>query len=112
MGLDYATLTLSREGNNYVLVLATCKDAHKGYSEQIEESFKIKSNEIYFKVDVAKDGKCNFTFSENGNDYKKIGQAFQAREGRWIGAKVGLFSLTNEETGLKGYADFDWFRIE
>lgn len=112
MGLDYATLTLSREGKNYVLVLATCIDAHKGFSEQIKENFKINSSEIYLKVDVAKEGKCNFMFSENGDNYKKIGEAFQAKEGRWIGAKVGLFSVTSEETGLKGYVDFDWFRIE
>jgi hypothetical protein len=29
-----------------------------------------------------------------------------------IKAKAGLFALSTQETGLKGYADFDWFRIE
>jgi len=44
-------------------------------------------------------------------DVIRVGDDFcwQAREGKWIGAKVGLFCLGGR-TG--GYADFDWFRFE
>jgi hypothetical protein len=36
-----------------------------------------------------------------------LGDTFEARPGRWIGAKVGVVA-----TGQDGFADLDWFRIE
>jgi hypothetical protein len=41
-----------------------------------------------------------------------LGNPFQAREGQWIGAKVGMFCtrpaiVTNDG----GWTDVDWFRI-
>ena len=44
--------------------------------------------------------------------YTEIDQEFISREGRWIGAKVGLFSTAKEFTNNGGYSDIDWFRIE
>ena len=32
--------------------------------------------------------------------------------GIWVGAKVGLFCIKEQEVLNGGYADFDWFRIE
>ena len=40
-------------------------------------------------------------------DYRANLVRFVAREGRWIGAKVGLFALG----AAGGHADFDFFRI-
>ena len=36
---------------------------------------------------------------------------FTARQGKWIGAKVGLFCVTPNE-GNRGWADVDWFRMD
>jgi len=32
---------------------------------------------------------CNFSYSLDGKKYESLGVPFQAREGQWIGAKVG-----------------------
>ena len=34
---------------------------------------------------------CNFSYSLDGKKYESLGVPFQAREGQWIGAKVGMF---------------------
>jgi hypothetical protein len=41
-----------------------------------------------------------------------VGQQFNARQGKWIGAKVGIFAAAKGAASEMGYADYDWFRIE
>jgi len=60
---------------------------------------------------VVKQGKVNFYFSKDGKSFKKVGDEFTMREGKWIGAKVGM--VAQEPTGKtnRGWIDVDWFRI-
>ncbi|MBP1593589.1 MAG: Beta-xylosidase [Bacteroidetes bacterium] len=37
---------------------------------------------------------------------------FIARQGKWIGAKIGLFCVNPNQSGNKGWVDVDWFRID
>ena len=76
------------------------------------EEIALKSNTVYLKVAVsAPDAMCQFSFSENGRNFKKFGTPFKARVGKWIGAKVGLFSISTPEASRGGYADVEYFRI-
>jgi len=52
------------------------------------------------------------SYSPDGKDFSRIGKPFTAREGKWIGAKPGLFCLSEESWVNAGHADFDWFRFE
>lgn len=112
MGQDYAALTLSPESDGFALKLAVCKDARKGYSEEIKHKVDLNEAAIYLRVKMDPKGECRFAYSADGKNFKDVDFAFQAREGRWIGAKVGLFAVSEQQTGLKGSADFDWFRVE
>ncbi|WP_435524063.1 hypothetical protein [Chryseobacterium indoltheticum] len=41
---------------------------------------KLKSNEAYFKVNVNEpNGICTFSYSENGKNFIKVGEPFQAK---------------------------------
>ena len=112
MGLDYASLTLSPIKERFELKLAVCKNAHQGYSEEIKQRILLSTGKVFLRTNFTSDGKCQFAYSVDGRNFKKIGKKFTVREGRWIGAKIGLFAISSQETGLKGYADFDWFRFE
>ena len=50
--------------------------------------------------------------SLDGRVFQPIGTVFQAVKGVWIGAKAGFFALNPNIMKSKGYADFDWFRID
>ena len=55
---------------------------------------------------------CDFSYSLDGRKYKKLGNAFKAREGKWIGTKVGMFCTRPAiTTNDGGWTDVDWFRI-
>lgn len=66
--------------------------------------------EIYLKVKVEKGGICSFSYSLDGKKYKSVGIFFTARQGKWIGAKVGLFSISPYGKE-RGWVDADCFRI-
>jgi hypothetical protein len=55
---------------------------------------------------------CSFSYSIDGKEYTTLGKEFVAREGQWVGAKVGVFAVAGAKAMRPGYADFDWFRIE
>jgi beta-xylosidase len=111
MGLDYSYLALKREGEQLFLLKANCKDAEKGGTEQEELRVPVENGLIYFRVSVKEGGKCQFAYSTDGSDFQDFGALFTAREGKWIGAKVGLFSTRDEHKNDGGYTDVDWFRI-
>jgi len=62
-------------------------------------------------VTVRKEKLSRFSFSFDGKMFQELGDEFVAREGVWIGAKVGLF-VVGPNTTTRGHADFEWFRVE
>jgi beta-xylosidase len=112
MGLDYAALTISPVSDGFELKFAVCKNAHEGYSEEVKDKASLSTGIVFLRTVFSVDGTCQFAYGTDGKNYTDIGDSFQVREGRWIGAKVGIFAFSTQETGLKGFADFDWFRIE
>lgn len=112
MGMDYSTLSISHDENGYFIKQTEALKAAEGTREQTNAQVRLKSNTAYFKVEItAPDAICQFSFSENGQTYKKIGKPFKAQPGKWVGAKVGLFSVSTAEAKRYGYADFEYFKI-
>ncbi|AFL85049.1 beta-xylosidase [Belliella baltica DSM 15883] len=111
MGMSYAYLGLESKEDGIYLQYVTCRDAENGKSEVIQIIKKIDGNQIQLKVKVSKNAICEFSFSEDGNEFISIPESFEALAGKWIGAKVGLFATRNSQTNDSGYADFDWFRF-
>lgn len=112
MGRDYAHLTLEREGGQLFLKQSTCYGAEHGKPEKEVKSIPLNQNEMQLRVKVSKGGRCQFSYSPDGKKFMDIGEVFQAKEGKWIGAKVGIFCARIEHENDGGYADYDWFRID
>lgn len=55
---------------------------------------------------------CRFSYSTDGKVFQNIGEAFQAREDRWMGAKIGFFFVRPGKFNDAGSVDIDWFRFE
>lgn len=124
LGLDYATISLQQTESGLAISQTVCKDADKETTETVMESVRTQLSTLYFRVEVKqtkalnKEGilqptaHCTFSYSEDGKKFKTMGKTFEAREGKWIGAKVGIFCERPKLLNDSGYADFDWFRIE
>lgn len=124
MGWDYSWIGVEKQEEKFLLKQAVCKDAEQGNLEQVstlavlEPSRKFEAGlfpnyerEIYIRVHVGKGAYCRFSYSLDGKKFTEAGTLFKARQGKWIGAKVGMFSVTphGKERGL---VDVDWFRLE
>jgi len=115
MGKSYAGLALKSGADGLVsLVSLRCRNAIKGTAEREEVVLpKISpASGVYFRVKVTAGKLCRFSYSLDGVRFVDVGDVFEAEEGLWIGAKMGLFALRNSRTNDSGYADVDWFRVE
>lgn len=113
MGNDYSYLAISKDESGYKLNQITCKNADRGGQEKSVTSVRLSGSEVYLRVHVSSpNATCQFSYSEDGEDYIPIGEVLQAKNELWIGSKVGLFCTAEPDVRKGGYADFDWFRIE
>ncbi len=62
-------------------------------------------------VHVDPDASFIFRYSSEQNGLRQVPGIFQAAEGGWIGAKIGLFHYSASD-GSPGVADFDYFRFQ
>ena len=104
-----------------------CKKANAGGTETVNASVLLKGNEIYLCAKITSTGKkidkseggndhvvmCQMAYSTDGKKFQRFGNSFQVKEGKWIGAKIGMFCTRPAIVSNDGgWADIDWFRIE
>lgn len=126
MGMDYAALVLENTAGELTLSQVVCHGADKGQPEQVNASVGLKEGTVYLRVKFGCDGRkiaqsegghdllvtCDFSYSTDGRTFSPLGTTFQAREGKWIGTKVGTFCTRPAiKASDGGWADVDWFRI-
>lgn len=111
MGLDYGVLTFENTEKGFVLSQSECINAEKGSEEKVNASVTLKDSTVYLRVKVSKDTSCVFSYSEDGKKFTILGNPFKAKEGKWIGAKVGTFCIRPIQKNDGGRVDIDWFRL-
>lgn len=111
LGDDYATLTIENTDDGLVLQQRECRKARKGTAEIINESVKLKQNEVTLRIKMSDGERCDFEYSPDGKEFKTIGKTFTAKEGRWIGAKIGYVAERPKKSNDGGWMDVDWIRF-
>ena len=123
MGLSYSALVVERVGEEFLLKQLTCLDADKGKPQQEQVIATLKPTDrdkipyhpaLYLDIQLrmtVSDGLVNFAYSRDGKSFQPAGTAFKMREGKWIGAKMGLVAVEDNEKSDSGLLDVDWFRV-
>lgn len=112
MGLDYGLLAFEAKKEGFTLSQIECLRADKDGVEKVNASVEIVNPTIYLQVKVNAKAQCEFSYSIDGKKYTKLGNIFQAKEGKWIGAKIGTFLTRSVANNDGGRVDIDWFRME
>lgn len=81
---------------------------------------RTSTPELYLRVTVkghprknnVDDAVCTFSYSTDGKKFEKLGEEFRAKEGKWIGAKVGFFSCRPGEKNDSGWMDVDYIHFD
>jgi beta-xylosidase len=112
MGRDYAALTVSPRGDGAHLALRVCPNADAGGAEAELASRAAGTGPVELRVEVGEGAVCRFSARGGEGAFEPIGEPFTAREGMWIGAKVGIFARAPHGAARAGAARFDWFRVD
>lgn len=117
MGRDYARLGLLKKDDAFVLQYAVNHDADNGGKETVKDVTELKPTRVYaaglmpnlecdvwLRVTAKRDGKCVLSYSTDGRKFTDAGQ-FTARVGKWIGAKLGYYSVTPGGVSERGWID-------
>lgn len=118
MGLDYAGIVMTNTANGIEMKQVECNQAKKGTAEKANsDAVSIEKDKyVWLRVEVKQDGTdaiCDFSYSEDGKKFKRLGTSFKAQPGQWIGAKVGLFCQREKQvTNDGGWMDADEFKVE
>lgn len=100
-GQTHAAVAVERTANGPQIVFIL--------NSKITDRLDLDAPRVELRVEMADGGLCRFAWRKEGN-WRPIGEPFQATEGHWIGAKVGLFCRSMREPAA-GHADFDYFRF-
>ena len=111
MGMDYATLELRQGADGMTLCYNVCKNAIDGAAEERLAEIPFDGGDIWLRVTIGKGALCDFSYSTDGKRFKKLPGSFKAREGRWIGAKLGFYA-SSEGTATDGRTDIDYLHVE
>lgn len=103
MGMEHAALDVFRDLEGYLVRLRTNSEGG--------ECLVVPEPVVTLRVQVGEGGLCRFGVVREKDGFYQIGPAFMARPGKWIGAKVGLFCISNDVFDLTGFADFENFRV-
>ena len=123
MGRDYSYISLEKTRDGLYVSQTVVQQADAGRPEQVIAGEYVESEDMafWFRAEVEEGGLTRFSYSLDGESFTRVGESFQAREGLWIGAKVGIFGsqpaevhaddIFNHSTRHLGFSDYDWFRV-
>jgi beta-xylosidase len=78
---------------------------------EIQASHELDAPALVLKLEIGEGGVCRLGVAMPDAAFYQLGPLFHASPGRWIGAKVGLYCITDDLLDASGHADFAWFRF-
>ncbi len=112
MGSTWTALSIIKREDGLKLEMIQGDNNKCDGISQVAESIDLEDNTVYLRVKIGEDYLGKYEYSLDNKTFSDIGAGFRAKEGVWIGAKVGLFCVNPNMTQSEGFADFDWFRVE
>jgi beta-xylosidase len=117
MGRDTAFIAVQRNAHGLMVVRSAGKGVDAGGRDEespsaVELKDVLPAGVVILRAWFEKGGRVRFHAHSDEMKLVDLESVFVARQGVWVGARVGLFTSSPAETTHPGRADFDWFRIE
>jgi hypothetical protein len=111
--MDYAYLAVRRTDRGLELLQARSRDADRGAPETAAAPVPLAGDgPVHLRATVGDSARVRFSYSTDGEHFTPVGEPFRAREGKWIGARIGLLAERPAGGAAGGHADFADFRKE
>jgi hypothetical protein len=109
-GEDYAWIGVEQRGGRPTLVVRSVERAQEGKEETSDFSEPFNGTQLTVRVTVTAGAQFRFAVIDNGKS-REVGRTFQAKPGRWVGAKVGVFAAAPAAARDTGWASFARFTV-
>ena len=109
-GMDYALIRARKTPDGWLIEQVVCRGADQSGPETVAATAP-GAWQIDLRVSVA-GSVAMFSYSLDHRRFHDLGDRFEIKPGRWVGAKVGLVATRPASTPAGGYADVDWFRVQ
>ena len=109
-GEDYAWIGFEQQGVQRMLVVRSVERAPDGKEENVDFSEPFNPAQLTARITMTRGGRFRFGIVAGGT-VREIGPGFQAKPGRWVGAKVGLFAAAPVDARDTGWASFARFTL-
>lgn len=109
-GEDYAWIGVrfDPKSKQSMIGYARCHDAREGCEESFTPDARLVKNKVTLRATMFAGGGVTLSYKQENGRFRSIGELFQARPGRWVGAKIGLFARNTDKSGGKShYVDID-----
>lgn len=119
MGRSYFCLSAELQDGEFVLKRTLCRQADEEGEESAEVIGRIKARaynagaktnyecRLSVCIQCDREALCRFAYSMDGKHFTWIPETFRAREGKWIGAKYGVFSIA-DGTPSRGWVEMEY----
>ncbi|QOS13637.1 glycoside hydrolase domain protein (plasmid) [Haloferax gibbonsii] len=112
MGSEYAYLSVRKTTDGVNLIQARNTSPSEGDLDTVVERVPLRGSSARLRATVEDGGRVQFAYATDDAGFESIGEPFQAQQGRWIGAKIGLFVAQSSESAVDGgYCDFEYFEV-
>jgi hypothetical protein len=111
LGTDYAWLGIEHTAAGRTVVLKSALGAREGGEERILASLPAPMGPVQLRATWQPGGLVRFSVSFDGVGFTHFEPIFEAKAGRWVGAKIGLFAAEAAGSSTGAAADFAWFRV-
>jgi beta-xylosidase len=112
LGRDAAFVAVARTADGWEALLTLGTDVLAEGVETVAARRPVRTGRIHLRVTVEPGARLRFATSEDGKTFTPIGGEFVAREGAWVGARLGLFTAPLPSPGPADFTDVEWFRVE
>jgi beta-xylosidase len=109
--MQYAWLGLRKAGDATQLVYTTCSPAKVRCTEATSVLLASAPSSLYLRMEMAEGGIARFSYSTDNASFVAAGAPFTVSKGRWVGAQVGVFSVSDKAGARASSLDVDYFRV-
>jgi hypothetical protein len=109
--MSYATLGLRKQGADLQLVYTTCTPFKPRCTESETVVLPKAPSALSLRMVMAEGAQAQFLYSVDGKEFKPAGPAFAATKGHWVGAQMGLYSVSDAPKASGAWMDADFFRV-
>lgn len=108
-GQDYAWLGLRQQDDGVWLVQHVCTGAVSICKVYDLPVLKLRTAQVTLRLTVRTGATVNFSYREEGGAWHSLPMGFISREGRWVGARFGLFAAG---PSAQASVDVDFIQVD